>query len=154
MRRMVTGPQTKWRTVLQGAVGEIQLSDLLRGNMNGLQVKKPGLPEFYSGIITEYFRLKPSCQVTNAMEVKGQTLWYNKAIQINHNIVFLRNMYRQGIKYVSQLESNGELLTYLGLLRRYPELRINLYRYQCLQQLFFSPAMFDALDAASSPPSF
>ena len=74
--------------LLQGAVGETQLSDLLRGNMNGLQVKKLGLPEFYSRIITEYFRLKPSCQITNAIEVTGQTLWYNKVIQINNDIVF------------------------------------------------------------------
>ena len=133
LRRLVSGPDVQWRAVLQGALGEIELGDLLRGNMDEAQVQKMGLPEFYRKIITEYFRLKPACRITNASEIKGQTLWYNRQIQINHNVVFFREMYRQGIKYLGHIESNGEIITFLELIRRYPRLSVCQYQYQCLK---------------------
>ena len=134
LRRMISGPEPKWRAILQGAVGEIELADLLGGNMDGPQVKKLGLPEFYYRIMTEYYRLKPACLVRSATEAKNQMLWFNKQIQISNNVVFFRNMYRQGIKYVGHLESNGELVSYSELQMLYPGIKVGWYRYQCLQQ--------------------
>ena len=134
LRRMISGPEPKWRAVLQGAIGGIQLADLLRGDMDGPQIKKMAIPEFYCRVIAEYYRMKPVTRITSATEVKTQALWFNKHIQIDHNVIFFRSMYRQGIKYVGQLESNGKLVTYPEILQRYPGLRITQYKYQCLQQ--------------------
>ena len=132
-RRMLTNRDAKWRVLLQKAAGPILLEDLLRGNMSQRHVESIGLPNFYSKIIAEYYRLKPMNHITCATDIYRQCLWYNAHIQIDHKVIFFLNMYRQGIKYVGHIFRNGDVMDYNSLCGQYPDLTLNPFAYQCLK---------------------
>ena len=132
VRRMHMNRDSSWRCILQAKIGEFQLDDLLRIQKSRLALKSWKIPQFYKDAIWDFQKLN-SGTVVNGTDVKERIVWYNDDILVNARPVFISDMYRAGLKRISDiLRPNGTFYSFDELKQKYPELRVNCLGYQGL----------------------
>ena len=68
-------------------------------------------PSFWSNILEIWCEYNYEQNITDLDEIGNQIIWYNSHILVNGKTFFNAKMYKEGLKYVSQLvDNNGKLL--------------------------------------------
>ena len=118
-----------WARIFQARCCPYLLEDLLKSRFRKEDFTKMHLSEFYTSMLLEYRKLKPSGPCSPD-EIMKELLWFNEEITIDKKSVFEKNMYSCGIKYVGDLvDANGRILTHDRFTKKFPACKPKFLKY-------------------------
>ena len=130
---MVRDTDATWRQLLQSRVGTFELNDLLRIKKGNSVMERQRVPAFYKEIVTSFQKLCSS-PVDSAYVVRCQSLWHSDDLKINNKPIFIKSMYRLGIKIIDDItDATGNLMNVDQLKQKYPGLQTHFLTVQSLK---------------------
>ena len=129
--RILKCTESTWRVILQSRLGHFDLQDTLRIRKCKTFLQKLKIPGFYKDILLNFQGILQQRSITNAAEVRAQSLWHNDEIKVNGKPVFIRGMYDAGIKIVDDIvDYNGNLMRASEIKRTHPDVTSNILTIQ------------------------
>ena len=106
IQRMYNDNDVKWTGALRYWIKDKDLNELLIGTNNKITIYN----KFYENIINEWNKLKIIKDPTYEI-IKLQYIWSNSQIQINKNVVKVKEWKQKGINFIQDLiNDKGEIM--------------------------------------------
>ncbi len=121
VKRFMSDSNAKWKySALELFHNYFNLKDIFFsrcafGNIN------LNVPPFYLDVLKAWNRLKALFEPKTPFDVKKEFTWFNPYIKINNDIVFFKNWYKKGIKFINDLldQESGNFLSHDALNDKY-----------------------------------
>ena len=99
IKRLYLCQDSPWRKILQARLGAYKITDLIRSCLGADEIKRFRIPKFYRELLID-FQTYANQPLNCPADVLKESLWYNRSIRIDGRSVFLKSLYRAGIKNI------------------------------------------------------